>query len=778
LHKNPDTSEEGLERLRAAVQANPRSTTFVALAHRLCEAGRPAEAEDVCREGLNRHPGLVTGQVALGRALLGRGRLREAQEVLIGAAKANPDHGDAFRWLGETVMKRGDLLHARVLLEYAEELSPNDRRVTELLIEAGGTPTFRSARPKTDFEHTRVSNARALADRMHVDPEDDDPTRVGPELSELLAAETSDGANHGLSLDEPTVVDGRAALDAWKEAAPERHPSDSLGPESDRILIPQVGELNVSQRVREPSGAKLPLVQVAAVEADRTPISVRAPMPVRRTLSALRSEAPPVQRRRLLIGGGAAVVVVVAAVALLLGRGPNTGALDELRAKMAAGVVSGSLASLTAARDLGRQVLAIAGEDGDALASLAYVQALLLRDYGVGQAREVAELAARAGALKGSPGPRTALLQATCALLALGQGQLAEAQQCAERALAASPDGAPALLADARVKIHGADLDGARRDLERLLQRAPDYAAAVLDWAAVWIDLGDPSTASQSLRDQIKRTPDHLRARLLLAEAERALGDNAAPGDLEAACRAESKLSPTLRVGCLLVAAAQSRLAGEHQQAVRSARAASAEVPDEPRLLASVAMALAGLGEIDAADEALRRARRLARDTFVPIAWADMAVRLGKKQVVVPGNLLDNPAGAERRLVAARLVLAYEGPGALGKRLKTVPRGLVLIDPDLTAIAHIADERGDRSELEKRADKGDPVAAYVLGRLLERIDLRQSYRRLEKALWGHGDACEAAALYRSVARQVDAAPSLRLLRELRGRNSQCPAAQL
>jgi tetratricopeptide (TPR) repeat protein len=252
LHKNPDTSEEGLERLRAAVQANPRSTTFVALAHRLCEAGRPAEAEDVCREGLNRHPGLVTGQVALGRALLGRGRLREAQEVLIGAAKANPDHGDAFRWLGETVMKRGDLMHARVLLEYAEELSPNDRRVTELLIEAGGTPTFRSARPKTDFEHTRVSNARALADRMHVDPEDDDPTRVGPELSELLAAETSDGANRGLSLDEPTVVDGQAALDAWKEAAPERHPSDSLGAESDRILIPQVGELNVSQRVREP----------------------------------------------------------------------------------------------------------------------------------------------------------------------------------------------------------------------------------------------------------------------------------------------------------------------------------------------------------------------------------------------------------------------------------------------------------------------------------------------------------------------------------------------
>src|SRR5439155_9580302 len=133
-----------------------------------------------------------------------RGRLREAQEVLIGAAKANPDHGDAFRWLGEVVIKRGDLPRARTLLEYAEELSPNDRRVTELLIEAGGTPTFRSPRPRTDFEHTRVANARALADRMHEDPGAEETTRVGPELTELLAAETSDrSADPGLGIDEP-----------------------------------------------------------------------------------------------------------------------------------------------------------------------------------------------------------------------------------------------------------------------------------------------------------------------------------------------------------------------------------------------------------------------------------------------------------------------------------------------------------------------------------------------------------------------------------------------
>jgi tetratricopeptide (TPR) repeat protein len=784
LPKQVDTSEEGLERLRAAVQANPRSTTFVALAHRLCEAGRAAEAEDVCREGLGRHPGLVTGQVALGRALLDRGRLREAQEVLIAAAKANPDHGDAFRWLGEVVIKKDDLPRARALLEYAEELSPNDRRVTELLIEAGGTPTFRSPRPKTDFEHTRVSNARALADRMHEDPTDE-PTRVGPELTELLAAETSDGQRSagGLGIDEPTVVDGRAALQAWRDAGAVREPSSPFSSESEKIQVPQVGELEVAARPHEPSGARLPLVQVVdnLVDQDRTPVS-RMPVPGRQTLSAMRVVGKPVDRKKVLLVGGLAAGLALAGLIAFLATRPNTAVVQGLRGKMAAAISAGTLRSLGTARELGKQILSGAPGDGETLAGLAYVQALLLRDYGVGERKQVeAELAA-ARAVKGSPAARVGTLEATGALLALSAGRLAEAQQCAEKAVAATPDGAPALLAAARVKMHNADLEGARRDLERLLQRTPEYAEAVLDWAAIWIDAGDPSTASQSLRDQIKRTGDHLRARLLLAEAERALGERSAGEGLEAACRSESRESPSLRVGCLLAASSQSRLAGDHQAAVRSARAAAAEIPPEPRLLATAALGLAVLGEIDVADEALRRAKGLARETAVPLVWADAAVRLGRRQVVVPSRILDSAAGPERRLVAARLILAYEGAGGLAKQLKTVPRGLVLIDPDLHALSQLAEEgaaRADRTDLEKRAEHGDPVAAYVLGRMLERGSPSAAWRRLEKALWGHGDVCEAAVLLRNILRQQELGPpSIRIIRELRSRNAQCPAAQL
>jgi tetratricopeptide (TPR) repeat protein len=781
LHKNPDTSGEGLERLRAAVRANPRSTTFVALAHRLCDAGRPAEAEDVCREGLARHPGLVTGQVALGRALLDRGRLREAQETLIAAAKANPDHGDAFRWLGEVVIKRDDLPRARILLEYAEDLSPNDRRVSELLIEAGGTPSLRSPRPKTDFEHTRVGNARALAERMHEDPEE--PTRVGPPITAILASEAQRPAAGAELVDDPTVVDSRAVLQALRNDAAPPTPLARVpfSAESDKIPIPVVGgELNAPDDPSLPNTSRLPLIQVA--DDDRTPVNLRPPPSTgrHRTMSALRPVEAGAGRRLLaLIGGG--VLLGGAALAVFYAVRTTAGGAEKLRAKMTAEMTTGSWRSLSLAHNLGRQIATAAPGDGEALAQLAFVQALLHRDYGVGERAAVEETLKRAQQARGTSAARTGLVQATCAMLALTAGRLADAQQCAERAVAATPDGAPALLAAARVKIHQGDPEGARRDLEHLLRGTPSDSAAVLERAALSMDLGDPAAAAQWLREQVKRTSDHLRARLLLAEAERALGERSAGQGLEAGCRAESRQSPTLRVGCLLAASAQSRLAGEHQQAIRSARAAAADAPAEPRLLASAALALAGLGEIDAADEVLRRAKGLARETAPPIVWADAAVRLGRRQVVMPGRLLETAVGPERRLVAARLMLAYEGPQALAKMLSSLPRGLVLVDPDLGALAKIAEDAaggGDRADLEARADRGDPMASYVLGRLLERRDPRQAARRLEKGAWGHGDTCDAITIYRNVMRQLGSPPALRTLREVRTRNSQCPAAQI
>jgi tetratricopeptide (TPR) repeat protein len=385
------------------------------------------------------------------------------------------------------------------------------------------------------------------------------------------------------------------------------------------------------------------------------------------------------------------------------------------------------------------------------------------------------------GAVDAGPGEQVPLAHAARTLLALGAGDLPGAQRQAERAVALAPDDSAALLAMARVSMHLGDVAVARAHLERLFVHTPEFAPAVLDWAAVWIDLGDPLAAAQSLRALLGRSADHTRARLLLGEARRALGERTDDAVLVTACQAESKQSPIIRADCALAAAAEERLWGDRATAVKNARLAAAEAPDDARLLASAALVLAILGEVDAGAEALARAQRLARPEAPALAWADLALRLGRRQPATPAaGLLATAAGPERRLVAARATLARGGTAELASALRDVPVALALFDPDLRALAWLGREgrgpRGERAELEKRAQRGDPTASYVLGRASERTpDSRKAARRLEKALWGHGDACDAAARLRLLRPSAEPAAMSRILRDLRVRNSGCDA---
>ena len=83
--------------------------------------------------------------------------------------------------------------------------------------------------------------------------------------------------------------------------------------------------------------------------------------------------------------------------------------------------------------------------------------------------------------------------------------------------------------------------------------------------------------------------------------------------------------------------------------------------------------------------------------------------------------------------------------------------------------------------LERRADRGSPVAAFVLGVLAAREDdHKQAAKRLEKALVGHGDACRAALLYLSALQAQDepSPPNRAALRALHARNAQCPIPEV
>jgi tetratricopeptide (TPR) repeat protein len=408
-------------------------------------------------------------------------------------------------------------------------------------------------------------------------------------------------------------------------------------------------------------------------------------------MTALSAEAPASPRRRLLLAGAGVVALAAVVVAVVVAAsGGDEKATKGARDEMGRALTAGSLASLTRARDLGKKLVEAAPADGDALAALAFVDALLSREYGVPVRGDAEEAVGRARAASGGGKVRTAMLEATASLLALGAGDLAAAQGSAERAVAAAPDQGP------RAPRLGARQGAPRRRRRRPPRpRAPPRAHARLRRRGHRLGRRAPRQGRRHERRASAARPGgaHARSRralLLLSEAQRALADKPKGEPLAAACEAQAKQSPVVRAGCALSAASDARLAGDRPAAIKSARLAAEEAPDDARLLAGAALNLAVLGEVDIAADTLARAKRLARDTAAPVAWADLAVRLGRRQTVSPSALLETAAGPERRLVAARVVLMQGGPSALNRSLRGAPSAVVAFDPDLRALAFLS----------------------------------------------------------------------------------------
>jgi tetratricopeptide (TPR) repeat protein len=740
-------TEEGLERLRSVVKANPRSTTFVPLAHALCEAGLAAEAETVCREGLVQHPKLVTGQVALGRALLEDGRTREALDLLLEAAKSSPEHGDVFAWLGDAVLRRGDVGRACAILAYAEELLPNNPRVAELLVRAGGTPTARGSRLDTDFEHTRVSNARPLADRMHEDPPATNHT--APHVPAVAAPEQLG--------DDPTAVRSSGTVEGWLMAA-------SAAGTAAQAPLP-AGAPGALEPAPLPGASSPPLLGGTA--RDRWGAAIAGA----KDLGAI---AP--------VAAGAVGIVLLSVVLGLL-RSPPRPMADAPPVSAAApapdlreAVAAGTVARLQQARATGKAVLA-APVDADQAAALAFALALLAADYGQSTTTEMNEAARVAEAAQPAVAVRAATIEAARALAALATGKLADARKLADRALAADPTSAAAATASARVRIAAGDLAQAAAELRAA--RTADFAPAVMAGATLALDRGDAVVAIAALRPLLAKQKDHLAARLLLAEAERAAGTRDEALSPREPCRLEARDTPTLRVHCALDAAAEARLAGDRAAAVKYARLAVAGVGRNVRSVAEGALLLALLGDIDAAAEALRKIHDETAAAYVPRAWAEAAITLGRGGKVAAGGLPATPNGPEARLVLARAAYAQGGVRALGGTLAQMGPAHVSADPELTALGALG--RGstlpaaERAALESRAEKGDPVAAYVLGRLaLDAGSRKEAARRLAHALHGHGDTCEAARLLHGIDKALRPSSLAGSFKSVRARNAECP----
>src|SRR6478672_1539632 len=125
-----------IEDLRRRVQKDPASIAFAQLAEECRRAGNYQEAVDVCRTGLELHPGYLSARVTLGRALIELNDLDVALAELEHVLKSAPENLAAIRGLAEIHHRQGRLAEALTQYRAALLLARNDpdlqRTVDEL----------------------------------------------------------------------------------------------------------------------------------------------------------------------------------------------------------------------------------------------------------------------------------------------------------------------------------------------------------------------------------------------------------------------------------------------------------------------------------------------------------------------------------------------------------------------------------------------------------------------------------------------------------------------
>jgi hypothetical protein len=225
-----------------------------------------------------------------------------------------------------------------------------------------------------------------------------------------------------------------------------------------------------------------------------------------------------------------------------------------------------------------------------------------------------------------------------------------------------------------------------------------------------------------------------------------------------------------IKAGCLIHAAAAARLRGDRAKALGHALAAAAIPIEDVRTPSRNAWILAQLGQIDRAQELVARAAQRAGGRMAPLAWARLALTLGRGQPAAQPRWL-RVGHPETLLLAARAAFAGAGPAALARVIDHAGKSARAGDPDLRALSGLS---GPASAAVPEGDELlGPVQAYVAGlRARLRGDLEAAARLLGRALSGHGDACRAAGEYLVVMRMLRR-PLGRELEALAATNHDC-----
>ena len=119
---------ETVERYQIEFQKNPNSRIFAALAEAYRQMGLLDEAYQMCKTGLEKHPGFAGGRVAMARILIARKEPEEALSHLEKAAEVSPDNILAHSLRGDTLLQLRRPKDALKAFKTVLFLNPGDER--------------------------------------------------------------------------------------------------------------------------------------------------------------------------------------------------------------------------------------------------------------------------------------------------------------------------------------------------------------------------------------------------------------------------------------------------------------------------------------------------------------------------------------------------------------------------------------------------------------------------------------------------------------------------
>ncbi len=234
-----------IEQLRYQLREDPSSRIFYQLGELLRREGEAAQAVDILRSGLERHPRYVSAWVCLGRSQRDLRALEEARQSFQTALDLDRENPVAARLLGETAVELDDWLGAVKALKLTRALAGADDELDAqiTMVENHLDQDGRLDRPRPATPAVRCLDVVNLSA--------DDPFSASSEDDDVSEAE-----------DDVFRVAEDSAEVAVDEALEEEHELDSAAAEVETVEDP--GEVSVD---------RAPIVDESSVGAWSTTMS-------------------------------------------------------------------------------------------------------------------------------------------------------------------------------------------------------------------------------------------------------------------------------------------------------------------------------------------------------------------------------------------------------------------------------------------------------------------------------------------------------------------------